>query len=113
MTYPVCTYASVYTGTPSINSVNSETCLNDIMLSWSVMNDLRACGPVSCIVTISSDGMMMMMINTTDTSYSFTRLTPGTDYTVSIEPSNRAGSGDTYTETVRTAPNSKCWLLYK
>ena len=101
------TYVSVYTGPPSINSVNSETCLNDIMLSWSVISDLRACGPVSYNLTISSDGMMMIM-NTTDTFYSFTGLTPRTDYTVSIEPSNIAGSGDTYTETIRTAPNSKC-----
>ena len=88
--------------------MNSETCLNDIMLSWSVMSDLRACGSVSCIVTISSDGMMMMMINTNDTSYNITGLTPRTDYTVSIQPSNNAGSGQVYTETIRTAPNSKC-----
>ena len=107
MTYPVCTYASVYTGTPSINSVNSETCLNDIMLSWSVMSDLRACGSVSCIVGISSDGVMMMM-NTNDTSSNFTGLMPGTDYTVSIVPLNSAGSGQVYTDTIRTAPNSKC-----
>ena len=77
------------------------------MLSWSVMSDLRACGLISYNLTISSDGMMMMMINTADTSYNFTGLIPGTDYTVSIQPSNSAGSGDAYTETVRTAPNSK------
>ena len=77
------------------------------MLSWSVMSDLMVCGPVSYTVTISSDGMMMM-INTTDISLNFTELTPGTDYTVSIVPSNIAGSGQAYTGIIRTAPNSKC-----
>ena len=72
------------------------------------MSDLMACGPVSYTVTISSDGMMMMMIITTDTSHDFTGLTPETDYTVSIEPSNMAGSGQAYTGIIRTAPNSKC-----
>ena len=66
-----------------------------------------ACGPISYNVTMSSsDGMIMIL--TTDTSYNFTGLTPGTDYTVSIEPSNMAGSGQAYTQTIRTAPNSKC-----
>ena len=105
-------YVSVYTGPPSINSITSEICLTDIMMSWNVMSDLMACGPASYIVTISSDGMMMM-IDTTETSYHFTGLTPRTDYTVSIEPSNRAGRGQAYNETIRTAPNSKCWLLSK
>ena len=99
------TYVSVYTGPSSINSVNSETCLNDIMLSWNVMSDLMACGPVSYTVTITSDGMM---IYTTDTSHDFTGLIPGTDYTVSIESSNMAGSGQAYSGIIRTAPNSKC-----
>ena len=77
------------------------------MLSWSVMSDLMACGPVSYNVTISSDGMRVMIM-TTSTSYNFTELLPGTDYTVFIEPSNVAGSGQAYTEAIRTAPTSKC-----
>ena len=94
----------IYTGPPSIGSVTSKICLNDIMLSWIVMSDLIACGPVSYNVTISSEGMIV----TTNTSYNITGLTPGTDYNVSIEPSNMAGSGQAYTEMIRTAPNSKC-----
>ena len=70
------------------------------------MSDLIACGPVSYNVTISPSDGMIMMIN--DTSCNFNGLTPGTDYAVSIEPSNMAGSGQAYTETIRTAPNSKC-----
>ena len=68
-----------------------------------------ACGPVSYIVMISSDGMMMM--NKTYNNFTFfTGLTLGTDYTISIEPSNMAGSGQAFTETIRTAPNSKCYM---
>ena len=65
------------------------------------------CGPVSYTLTISSDGMMLM-VNTTDTYFNFTELIPETDYTISIQPSNSAGSGQAYTETVRTASKSKC-----
>ena len=73
------------------------------------MSDLMACGSISYNVTISSDGMMMMMMMITDTSYNFTGLLPGTDYTVFIEPSNIAGSGQAYTVIIRTATNSKCY----
>ena len=76
------------------------------MLSWRVISDLMACGQISYNVIISPSDVMIMM--TTDTSYNFTGLTPGTDYTISIEPSNMAGSGQAYTGRIRTAPNSKC-----
>ena len=71
------------------------------------MSDLMACGPVSYNVIMSSDGVIITTIMTTDTSYDFTGLTLGTNYNVSIEPSNTVGSGQAYTETIRTAPNSK------
>ena len=70
-----------------------------------------ACGPVSYTLTISSDGIMVMVHTTADT-YHFTGLTPETDYTISIQPSNSAGSGQFYTETIRTAAsNSECYYL--
>ena len=99
-----CIY--IYTGPPYIDDVTDDPCLNDIMLSWNVTSDLMACGPVSYTLTISSDGMIVMMETTTDT-YHFTGLTPETDYTISIQPSNSAGSGQSYTDTIRTAPNGK------
>ena len=71
------------------------------------MSDLMACGPVSYTVTISSDGMIMMMV-ITDTFYNFTGLLPGTIYNVSIEPSNMAGSGQAFAAVIITVPNSKC-----
>ena len=98
----------IYTGPPSIGSVTNEICLNDIMLSWIVMSNLIACGSVSYNVTILSEGMIIRTIMTTNTSYNITELTPGTNYIVSIEPSDMAGSGQAYTEMIRTAPNSKC-----
>ena len=50
------------------------------------------CGPISYNVIISpSDGMMIMSIN--DTSYNFTRLMPGTNYTVTVAAGNMAGFG--------------------
>ena len=72
-----------------------------------------ACGPVSYTLTTSSDETIMMVTTTANTYYHFTELTPETDYTISIEPSNRAGSGQSYTETIRTASNSECYYLCK
>ena len=103
----VFTFMYIYTGPPSTINVTNDPCLNDIILSWSVTSDLMACGPVSYTLTISSDGIMRM-VNTTDTYYHFTELTPETDYTISIQPSNSAGSGQAYTKTISTASNSKC-----
>ena len=101
----------ICTGPPSIGDITNDTCFNKIMFSWNVTSDLMACGPVSYTLTISSDGMMTM-VNTTDAYYHFTGLTPETDYTISIQPSNSAGSGQAYTKTIRTASNSKylCFL---
>ena len=96
----------IYTGPPSIFNVINDPCLNDIMLLWNVTSDLMACRPVYYNVTISPD-RMMRMVNTTDTYYHFTELTPETDYKISIQPSNSAGSGQAYTKTIRTSSNSK------
>ena len=84
--------------------------MNDIILSWSVTSDLIACGPVSYTLTISSDETIMM-VNTTDNYCRFTELTPETDYAISIQSSNSAGSGQSYTETIRTASNSEYYYL--
>ena len=92
----------ICTGPPSIGDTTNDTCFNKIMLSWNIISELMACGPVSYNVTISSDGMMLM-ITTTDTYYNFTGLTPATDYKISIQPSNSAGSGQAFTETIRTS----------
>ena len=95
-------YMYISTGPPSISDTTNDTCFNKIMLSWNVTSDLMACGPVSYNVTISPDGMMRM-VNTTDTYYHFTGLTPGTDYVISIQPSDRAGSGQAYNKIIRTS----------
>ena len=79
------------------------------MVSWSVVNDQIACGNALCNLSISSDGKKSMMTGiVNDKFYKFNDLTPGTDYHISIQHSNDAGSGQPYTGTMRTAPNSKC-----
>ena len=64
------------------------------------------CSSVSYNITKYSDGNMIM-INTANTFYNFTGLTPGTAYTISIVPSNMVGSGEGCNHTIMTAPNSK------
>ena len=81
------------------------------MLSWNVTNDQKACGEASCNLSISSDGIVKMIGIVDGNTYKIIGLTPETDYTVSIQSFNSAGSGQAYTGTIRTAPNSKCYYL--
>ena len=103
----VFAYMYICTGPPSTGSVTSETCLDYIMLSWNVTNDQKACGNASCNLSISSNGTVMMTETVNVTFHKFLNLTPETNYTISIQPSNDAGSGRAYSDTMRTAPNSK------
>ena len=95
-------------GSSQVNSVTSETCLNEVSLSWNVTSDLMKYGPVFYMLTISSDVAVGMTYSINDTSYYCDELTPGTDYVVSIAPSNSVGIGKAYNLSIRTAPNSKC-----
>ena len=83
------------------------------MLTWNVTNDQKACGNALCNLSVSSDGIVKMTGIVNDTFYKFLNLTPETNYSVSILSSNSAGSGQSYTGTIRTAPNSKCYYLYE
>ena len=77
---------------PAVNNIkNSEICSeNSVIVSW---DPVPVCGPVSYDVTISpSDGVMMMRI--TDTSYNFTGLQFGTNYTVTVAGRNDARVGE-------------------
>ena len=65
------------------------------------------CSSVSYNLTQYSDGNMIM-INTANTFYNFTGLTPGTTYTISIVPLNTVGRGEGCNHTIMTAPNGKC-----
>ena len=102
----ICVY--IYTGTPSINSesVTSEICLTDALLSWNLTTNLTACSSVSYNLIKYSD-KDMIIINTTNTVYNFTGLTPGTAYTIFIVPLNMNSSGEGYNHTIMTAPNGK------
>ena len=89
---------SVYcVGPPSpLNAIrnNKIICLSSsTTLSWDPFTSDPVCGPVSYDVTISpSDGVMMMRI--TNTSYNFTGLQFGTNYTVTVAGRNNAGAGE-------------------
>ena len=104
----VFAYIYICTGPPSTGSVTSETCLDYIMLSWNVTNDQKACGKALCNLSMSHNETVMMTKTVNNNFYKFLNLTPGTNYTISLQHSNDAGSGRAYTDTMRTAPNSKC-----
>jgi len=80
-----------------INIRTNKTCLaNSITISWDPIISLPICGLVSYDVVVSpSDGVMMMRI--TDTSYNFTELQFGTNYTVTVAGRNDAGTGESST----------------
>ena len=88
---------SFLTGPPStITSITASdtSCLTtNAIVSWDPSTSDPVCGPVSYNVKISpSDGVVVMIIN--DTSYNFTTLTPGTNYTVTVAGNNMAGVGE-------------------
>ena len=87
---------SFFTGPPSgimSMTVSDISCLTtSAVVSWAPSSGDPVCGPISYDVTISpSDGVMTMILN--DTSYNFTALTPGTNYTVTVAAINTAGVG--------------------
>ena len=95
----------MYTGLPNIINVTSVACLSDVMMSWDVLSDLTR---VSYNLTLYFNGRIMVMKSTEDTHFFFEELAPGNNYAVSIQPTNDAGSGRRYNQSVTTAPNSKC-----
>ena len=87
---------SFFTGPPSsVTSITASdtSCLTaSVVVSWTPSSGDPVCGPISYNVTTSpSDGVMIMSI--TDTSYSFTALTPGTNFIVTVAAFNMAGAG--------------------
>ena len=86
----------MHAGPPSTpeNVRTNETCLASfITVSWDPFTSDPECGAVSYDVTISpSAGVMMIRI--TDTSYNFTGLQFGANYTVSVAGRNNAGLGE-------------------
>ena len=86
-----------FTGPPSgivSMTVSDTSCLTtSAVVSWTPSSGDPVCGAVSYDVIVSpSDGVIIMIIN--DTSYNFTALTPGTNYTVTVAAMNMAGIGE-------------------
>ena len=93
----------MFVGPPLIvhNIIEKERCLSDFTVSWDPVTSDPVCGPVSYGVTISpSDGVMMMRI--IYTSYNFTELQIGTNYTVTVAGRNRAGVGESRVRVINT-----------
>ena len=78
----------------SIAASDTSCLTTNAIVSWDPSTSDSVCGPVSYNVTIlSSDGVLVVMI-INDTSYNFTALTPGTNYTVTVAGNNMAGVGE-------------------
>ena len=85
----------VFTGPPPTPTITAtDIGLITITISWTIpdYDPDNVCGPVTYRVTISGPD-----INDTDTTdanmITFTRLTPNTNYTITIAPYNSAGGG--------------------
>ena len=81
-------------GPPAVSGINTTAsgCLSTLV-SWGLVTSDPVCGSVSYDVTFSSDSGVLM-IQTTDTSYNFTWLTPDKNYTVTVVGRNDAGVGE-------------------
>ena len=97
-------YIIIVPGTLSIQSIKiTDIGIYTITVSWTIpdYDPNNVCGPVMYRVTISGPD-----INDTDTTdtimYTFTGLTPNTNYTITITPYNSAGEGTPEIEVVMT-----------
>ena len=76
----------------STTATDTSCLTNSTIGSWTPSSGDPVCGSISYLVTISPSDGVIMMIN--DTSYNFTALTPGTDYTVTVAAINMTGVGE-------------------
>ena len=73
-------------------------------MSWSTANSDPVCGPVSYNLSLSSSGVLIRSVITTDTVYNFSGLAPNTTYNVAIAGVNLAGVGE-FTEEMIFTPS--------
>ena len=96
-------------GPPSaVSSITTTTITSGCFsatVSWDPVNSDPVCGPVSYGLTISSSDGVVVMNTTIQTSYSFTGLTPDSDYTVAVAGVNDAGMGEPVRMIVSVAGN--------
>ena len=79
------------------------------VVQWSRPSSDPVCDPVQYIVTITNEGGMLIITNTTTlTDYHVTGLTNNTSYHVTVTASNNAGSSSSVTSmSIRTNSNGK------
>ena len=73
-------------------------------MSWSTANSDPVCGPVSYNLSLSSSGVLIRSVITTDTVYNFSGLAPNATYNVAIAGVNLAGVGE-FTEEMIFTPS--------
>ena len=96
------------TPTITVNDVGPSI----ITISWTIpdYDPDNVCGPVMYRVTIS--GPDINDTDTTDTTMNtFTRLTPNTNYTITITPYNSAGDGTPNTTIEMTLPTGMIFVI--
>ena len=83
------------------------------VVQWSRLSSDPVCGPVLYTVTVTEEGMLII-INTTilAANYSVTGLNNNTVYNVSVTASNNAGSIANIGMSVMTNNNGKSIILY-
>ena len=89
-------------GRPSdISSVTTSSGCLSVSASWNSVASDPVCGVVSYDVKIiSTDGVVVMMNTTIQTSYNFTGLMPNKNYTVTVAGISDAGVGGISTTSV-------------
>ena len=102
-----------FTGPPTTPTIiDTDIGISTITISWTVLgyDPDNVCGPVMYRVTIS--GPDINDTDTTDTNmYTFTGLTPNTNYTITITPYNSAGDGTPNTTMGMTLPTGKAIFI--
>ena len=83
----------------------SESC-DQLMVTWTAQSNTGGIGAVSVTYKVYLNGAMQGSSLST-TSKTLTGLMDNTEYTVSVEAVNEAGSGDRLTGNMFTRPKSK------
>jgi len=105
--YVPCLCTHTYIGPPSNISVTFEVCLNDIIISSLRITSDPVCGDVSYYVRKADTMRITDIMRINEFPHKLNRLTPNTNYIISILPMNNAGYGEPYNRSITTAPSSK------
>ena len=75
---------------PDITATIVERCVSNLSVTW---NTNTQCAPMNYAVMLTDTSGRSMEYYTSDTSYSFPGLTSDTEYTITVNGTNRFGPG--------------------